>query len=249
MEEIKRCRRCGQDFPKTGEYFGNDKSRPDGLFPYCRICLRQIGRNRPKEETRAASKRYREKYPDRVRESKKRSNAIHIEKDRERKRRYKKNHPDRIKEQNREYDKNNIEKVRARKSRHMRTPEARRKQLESNERRRAMKQGLPATFSMNDWQIAQEYWSNCCAYCGKSDTSNRGLVKEHFIPLSNPSCPGTIAHNILPACFSCNSSKNSRDAHAWLMWRFGENYALARLELIQTYFQWLSNKDMDEPQE
>jgi 5-methylcytosine-specific restriction endonuclease McrA len=36
MAETKRCAKCGNDLPLTA--FNKDRSRRDGLFPYCRAC-------------------------------------------------------------------------------------------------------------------------------------------------------------------------------------------------------------------
>ena len=36
MSETKLCRKCGQT--KVHDEFGKDRTRSDGLFPYCRTC-------------------------------------------------------------------------------------------------------------------------------------------------------------------------------------------------------------------
>lgn len=52
-------------------------------------------------------------------------------------------------------------------------------------------------------------FEHCCAYCGCSGD----LEIEHVVPISK----GGQHHlgNIVPACTRCNSSKRSKDAHAW----------------------------------
>lgn len=61
------------------------------------------------------------------------------------------------------------------------------------------------------WEICKREWNWTCAYCGKSSV----LSQDHFIPLSDPDCPGTFAGNIVPACASCNSRKNDRSPFVW----------------------------------
>jgi len=36
--KLKKCSKCGEEFPATNEYFHNDKSRTDGLCYVCRKC-------------------------------------------------------------------------------------------------------------------------------------------------------------------------------------------------------------------
>lgn len=70
------------------------------------------------------------------------------------------------------------------------------------QRHRARKVGLPHTLTKEEWRSIKEAYKGRCAYCGK-----RGkLTQDHVIPLSKGG--GTVRDNIVPACRSCNSSKN-----------------------------------------
>lgn len=74
---------------------------------------------------------------------------------------------------------------------------------------RAKKNGLPATLTVDQWNETKEYFNNRCVYCGKE----KSLAQEHFVPLSKG---GEYTHNnIIPACRSCNSSKNNKDFFEW----------------------------------
>lgn len=60
-----------------------------------------------------------------------------------------------------------------------------------------------------DWESILEKFNNECAYCGfKQD-----LTMDHVVPTSKN---GKDAfNNIVPACRSCNSSKNNKDLESW----------------------------------
>jgi hypothetical protein len=69
---IKRCTRCGKD--KDEAEFGADKSRADGLFPWCRSCRSDVGAERrakfgpvpQTDKTRAARRDYTRRIRDEV---------------------------------------------------------------------------------------------------------------------------------------------------------------------------------------
>lgn len=64
--------------------------------------------------------------------------------------------------------------------------------------------------SVRDWIKLVNRYNNCCAYCGIH--SNK-LQQDHIIPLSRGG-KHTIG-NVLPACGSCNSSKNDSMLFEW----------------------------------
>ena len=76
--------------------------------------------------------------------------------------------------------------------------------------RRAVKVGLPATFTTEDWTDVLDLFGHKCAYCGKDGK----LHQDHFIPVTRGG--GYEMGNIVPACHSCNSRKNAKDPLAWL---------------------------------
>ena len=64
-------------------------------------------------------------------------------------------------------------------------------------------------FKTEDWLEALEHFEHKCAYC---NTSGKMTI-DHFIPFSKG---GELAKgNIIPACKSCNSSKNNRSFEEW----------------------------------
>lgn len=66
--------------------------------------------------------------------------------------------------------------------------------------------GLP----LKEWKKVIDYFDNECAYCGERDTE---LEQEHIIPVSKGG--KYEMGNIIPACRSCNSSKQNKNIHEW----------------------------------
>lgn len=109
-----------------------------------------------------------------------------------------------------------------------------------NQRRLARKRGLPSTFDAADWTYALNYFHGVCAYCANPPSfldRDWILHAEHFIPLSDPNCPGTIKGNMLPACQNCNFSKHNKAPHDWLVSRFGKRKAANIERRIHTFFK------------
>lgn len=77
--------------------------------------------------------------------------------------------------------------------------------------RRALKLDNPGSVgvSLRDWRRLCERYRQCCAYCGEPGR----MQMEHVIPLTKG---GRHAiGNILPACRTCNISKNARYLVDW----------------------------------
>lgn len=62
----------------------------------------------------------------------------------------------------------------------------------------------------DQWEETKDYFDGCCAYCGKKTDK---LTRDHFIPITKGG--SWDATNIVPACKSCNSSKNNKDFALW----------------------------------
>ncbi len=112
----------------------------------------------------------------------------------------------------------------------------------------ARKHSLPNTFTADDWQRALEYWEHKCAVCGRPRGLWHTLAKDHWLPLTSPDCPGTVATNILPLCHGeggCNNSKSKKDPESWLIERLGKRRAARKRGEIQAYFDWV--RSVSEP--
>ena len=65
------------------------------------------------------------------------------------------------------------------------------------------------SLTSEQWHDACEAFDFTCAYCGNESK----LTMDHVVPVSNGG--STSADNIIPACQSCNSSKNNKDIIEW----------------------------------
>jgi len=86
---------------------------------------------------------------------------------------------------------------------------------ETNRRRGAFRRAgrRNALVPLTRQQLQQRFslFGNRCAYCGNSDR----VSIDHVMPLSKG---GLDEHsNIVPACKTCNSSKNSKDVESWYL--------------------------------
>ncbi len=79
------------------------------------------------------------------------------------------------------------------------------------DRRRARKLNAPIVdLTLRDWKEILREHNNCCAYCGVTGVR---LEREHVVPLTRGG--SHTKSNIVPACRTCNASKNSRTPQEW----------------------------------
>ena len=190
---MKHCKKCGNDLPFTS--FGKNKRMKDGYQFYCKECSRKENQRyytENKEKVNAKNRRnYEENKEERLKQIKNWSN----------KNREKRNQIDR-----RSYIKHKAKRISKSLKWIKENPE---KHAKRNQERRATIRNLEANFTSVDWEKCKSIFNNTCAYCGKKSK----LQQEHVIPVSKG---GTYTKdNILPACKSCNSSKNNRDFATW----------------------------------
>lgn len=205
--------------------------------------VREYNRVRFAADPEGIRERQRRRYaanPMPAREQARAWRAANLERAREMDRAYRKANPERLREKARAWSLANPE----------RTRENSRIRAQN---RRARLRDLPDTLTAVQSQFATEYWNGCCAYCGRQfyDLFNeRALALDHYIPLSSPDCPGTVASNMLPACHGvdgCNNSKGNRDPKEWLEDRFGKRKARAILARIEAYFEVVRAKSSRDP--
>lgn len=229
-----RCSNCGISKPATREYFALNRTAKSGLSSKCRECRKQYLREfRRKPEQIIAEKEYRQRP-----EIKLKKNLYYkSDQGKEATRRYRKTsskhkayvQSQKYSEMQRTYARSDRGKQKAR--------------LNSG-RRRARQIGKPDSFTMHDWQIALDYFDHRCAVCGRPIGLWHNLAQDHWIPISNPDCPGTIPTNIVPLCQGqggCNNSKNNNEAFNWLINKFGKRKAARIMKRIQGYFDWLKH--------
>lgn len=106
-------------------------------------------------------------------------------------------------------------------------------------RRKARIRNLPNTWTKAEYTFMMQYWHFSCAICGNEEGFMWSIVGDHWVPLASPDCPGTIAENMLPLCNGnggCNTFKQDRDPHTWLLERFGPRKAAQMEKAIAAYF-------------
>lgn len=204
----------GSWLPATMEYFIPSLSKKGGIGVRCWACKRA--------KEREKSLRYEAKNPEKVRE-------IH----RDYQRRFRKEHPEYM----RKWREANTDHIREYYDQH---PEI---QRAAKVRRRALKNTLPIDFTSADMRVMLTYWHNCCAYCNSQQDFWHTIEADHFIPVTAVACPGTVKTNMLPACRSCNASKNNRTPREWMNEVFGKRRAKQILNRITLYFEWLDSDE------
>lgn len=189
--ELKKCSKCGAEYPKTSEYFQKDVRIKCGYGSECKICikLRKAKYNEANKERKSAyNKEYRERNREKLIEHYKNYRKNNQEKIKE----YREANKKRAIEYAKEYRKLNRDKV-----------------ISTNQKRKARKKHLPATLTAEQWGYIKKYFDNKCAYCGQE----ADLQQEHFVPLSKGG--EYTKDNIIPACRNCNYSKYNKDFFEW----------------------------------
>lgn len=120
---------------------------------------------------------------------------------------YNKEHKDQIAKRAKRYYEANKERIAERGSKYAK--EHKDVVVAKRQRRVSAKQGLPSSFTVEQWVNCKEHFSSKCCYCGKS----LPLCQDHFIALSKGG--SYTKDNIVPSCQSCNSSKFDREFSEW----------------------------------
>ncbi len=74
--------------------------------------------------------------------------------------------------------------------------------------RRGKKRANGGSFSRKDWLRLLHRFNGLCAYC-----SNKATTADHVVPLNKGG--SNFIGNILPACISCNGSKQDKFLFMW----------------------------------
>lgn len=172
----KSCSKCKE--LKSIESFQIDKSRKDGLQPYCKECRKNHQKNyylTHKQKFNEKQKLNRMLNKDAINEYARNYYQLHKAKQSERKRIY-----------------------------NLKNPEVA-KNASAKRRSRQMKNGI---YLVTSKELKSLYKSNCF-YCG----SNEKIEIDHIIPISRGGSHSI--GNLVPACLSCNRSKNNKLLVEW----------------------------------
>lgn len=209
-EGYKFCSKCGGEFPLTNEYFMPRKTGRDGFRNQCRKC-RMEKQNQHTENNREIitnrRREYRQGNKPVLAQKAKESRQRNSDACKARKARYYAGHKGETQEYGRSYYLKNKELIDS-KNRIYRS-ENRELCNTLGMRYRSKKKQLPSTLTTKQWNEMKSYFGNRCAYCN----SELPLTREHFLPVNKG---GEFTHNnIIPACKSCNSSKQDSDFFEW----------------------------------
>jgi 5-methylcytosine-specific restriction endonuclease McrA len=248
-----QCKACRDEYERVNKDKIADRKRIYRAANKEKIAARQQEYNAThKEERRAYLSKWLQENPDYNREYHQ-ANKDAITKQR---REYYKAHKDEIIERQRKWEQENKEAISHRRRQYRLANKD--KIARSNSdwqkanpdkiriyrvRYKARKRQLPDTFTVEQWQACLEYHHYCCAVCGVQLRDLFGDIEphaDHWIPLSNPDCPGTVAENMVCLCGDCNISKKDRLPQDWLVWKFGKRQAVKILSRIHAYFEWVT---------
>lgn len=218
---MKHCSKCFEVLPKNNRYFAKDKRSSDGLVSQCKSC-KNIYAEKYRKLNKEKINQFQRSYHHENKENRNKKSRSYYKKNASDlllyKRKYYKNNKKEILETKKEY----YEKVK----RNRQYKETRKL---NKQRYLTRKAKLIHSLSKSDWQQCLNQFDNQCAYCGNTGT----LEQEHVIPVSRGG--HYTADNIIPACRSCNASKNNKIMQDWFIEH--ENYSVAKMAKILTYIQ------------
>ena len=252
---MKRCSKCGVEYPATAGHFDRNQYHKDGLASACKGCTaerkaRYRAKNADKERERHA--RYNAENADKRREYASRYRTENADKAHKSVARYRTENADKIHEREARYRAENADKVREAVRRYRaKNPD---KAREYDARRRARKNGLPAAPVSE--RLARDYFNDCCAVCGRPAGLWHIIAMDHWIAMDDkrPNNPGTVPTNMIPMCHSikgangqgsCNLSKGNKDPIAWLNQQYGKRKAAQIIKRIEAYFEWVRQQEQE----
>jgi 5-methylcytosine-specific restriction endonuclease McrA len=229
--ETKICSKCKRELPRTEGYFYKKKGSKDGYRNDCKECSNKRNKEnyyKSWNERQSKNKKYAQLHKDEI--AKYQSN--YQSENKEQLGEYHKKYSVEYRAKNKETLKNNWaryysankEKVLKYHSEHYKNPkiknshrewlkEWRKTNADKTQvyklKRRTLAKDLPSSLTSDDWTKCKKFFNNKCAYCG----TTKELTLDHFIAVSKGG--GLSKSNAIPACRSCNSSKQDKDFFAW----------------------------------
>lgn len=238
-EPTKKCSRCGA--VKSTSEFHIARREKSGLKPYCKVCAKEMwsryySENRDTQIARAAE--YQKDHPEWTRDQARATYSRNKESRRTRARaayQRSKATPDRANSDRAKYQQNraailvksaisyaaNPEPIRE-KSRAYRKANPDRMATHANTLR-ARKASASGAHTAAEWNSVKEYFGFHCAYCLRHESECGKLCRDHVLPLARGGSDDI--ENIVPACRSCNSSKNAKTLTQMLYFKTFTNLA------------------------
>ena len=224
---MKRCRKCGIEYPATPEYFFRAKRGKYGVSSWCKGCKTAANRawyEDHKEQHHAVTHKWYEEHRQQVLASQAEYRATHKDeiaayqreygernraKIKEYHRQYYVDNKDKVTEQNRQWYINNPDKHNARTRRWRRANPERTRAAWG--KRRAHKIAAGGTFTHRDVDLQYKAQRGKCWWCACSLEDRYHI--DHLVPLSRGG--SNAPSNIVLACPSCNCSKGAKMPHEW----------------------------------
>lgn len=249
--ETKCCSKCKQEKPASLEYFPPNKRVKSGLSPWCRECKRADGKRHYQENAdviRAQHRDYQQNHPEVFRASAARYRERHPDRLKVAKKKWADENHEYVLQKYHEYDKRRTpeQKARGRQKHKLWVVENKERFRVSQHKSRARRRSLPATLTSEQWEFALNYFNGCCAVCERPSGLWHKIVMDHWIPVANPECPGTVVANMIPLCHGidgCNNSKANYPAEEWLIKKFGKRKSKTIISKIEHYFAQLKGDE------
>lgn len=197
---LKRCSKCGNDYPATPEYFSKMSASKDGLKVWCRSCVSEYNkayRATHLEELREYNRQFRATPEAKARKRELASTPEYREWANQYMAQYraipeKKRH---FQEYMQEWGKNNPDRITA-----------------SSHRRRARKQNNGGDYTRNDIRVQFKTQKGRCWWCQDELVEGNTHI-DHRIPISRGG--SNAPENLCLSCKHCNLSKGSKLPHEW----------------------------------
>lgn len=218
------CAKCNNEYPLANEYFAKNKLSEGGFLKTCKKCVIKYNKKyyaenferiaeykklNHKEDSRVRAKKYYHANKEICSERSKQYRTKNKEKLAMLRKKYYLDNREKLLQKQKAYRKKNKDRIKETLKNYYHTEHGKNIILLIQHKRYAKKKGLPNTLEVSQWQEVLKYFNSACAYCG----SDKKIEQDHFVPISKG---GEYAkENIVPACESCNCSKNNRDFFVW----------------------------------
>lgn len=216
--QTKICTKCRKEKPATSKYFYKMNHSKDGFQYKCKECVKKYDKKQKKQyyyDNKEKILKYKKEHYIKNKNQYKQKNKEYYINNVEtfliNRKKYYENNKEKIAKNDKKYYIVNKDKIMQNKREYFN--KNKRKiydyHIRYNQKRRALKNSLPSTFTDEQWEECKNYFNYKCCYCGKE----KKLEQEHFIPLSNGG--EYTFNNIISSCKNCNCSKNDSDFFEW----------------------------------
>jgi len=192
------------------------------------------------EQHRDEKHKYQKEYREQNRDKIHKRGTEYYKQNREERKEYRKLNWEDINRRNKKYHEQHRDEIRKQRKEYYEqlysTFEGRALAIAKSNKRRALKNGNHSNFDVNIWFECIDFFGWKCVYCGEiigfeGADKYHVITEDHIIALDNNG--SHVNSNVVPACLSCNCSKNSTFLEVWYPKQ--EFYSEDRLARI---YQW-----------